>query len=97
MRALLSLLLAARLAPTSSASQPSVQWANGSDNVYARAIWKRDNPAHHLVFLGMQPGADACAAACLKHGTACRSFTFTFARPSRATYSTRAGCTASRR
>ena len=44
--------------------------------MYARAIWKRDNPAHHLVFLGTQPGADACAAACLKHGTACRSFTY---------------------
>jgi hypothetical protein len=70
MRALLLPLLLAGATP------PPIEWAAKGDNVYARAAWKHDNPANHVVYLGTLASADACAAACVRRGPQCRSFTF---------------------
>ena len=56
MRALLLPLLLAGATP------PPIEWAAKGDNVYARAAWKHDNPANHVVYLGTLASADACAA-----------------------------------
>jgi hypothetical protein len=75
----MALLLApplALLAVPAAAAPPSIDWAYKSDNVYARAAWRRDNPPHHIIYLGQLPSAEACGAACLRRGPECHSFTY---------------------
>jgi hypothetical protein len=55
---------------------PPVTWFNHTDAVYARATFKADNPAEHIVYLGSMKAPADCLAACVARGESCRAFTY---------------------